>query len=65
MGGLSPFHILVLLVVALLVIGAIVAGVVAAIRASSKPNTPQAGWYPDKEGAMRWFDGQQWTEHTQ
>lgn len=24
-----------------------------------------AGWYPDSEGTVRWWDGSQWTEHTQ
>lgn len=24
-----------------------------------------AGWYPDGTGARRWWDGQQWTAHTQ
>lgn len=23
------------------------------------------GWYPDAQGVMRWFDGNDWTEHTQ
>jgi hypothetical protein len=27
-------------------------------------STP-AGWYDDGHGAMRWWDGAQWTEHTQ
>lgn len=27
-------------------------------------NTP-AGFYPDSTGAMRWWDGSSWTEHTQ
>ncbi|MCK3770654.1 MULTISPECIES: DUF2510 domain-containing protein [Microbacterium] len=25
----------------------------------------QAGWYDDGSGAMRWWDGQQWTEQIQ
>ncbi|MFJ3035569.1 DUF2510 domain-containing protein [Curtobacterium pusillum] len=25
----------------------------------------QAGWYPDAQGTIRWWDGQQWTEQTQ
>lgn len=28
------------------------------------PHTP-AGWYPDAAGVVRWWDGVQWTEHTQ
>ena len=27
-------------------------------------STP-AGWYDDGHGATRWWDGSQWTEHTQ
>lgn len=23
------------------------------------------GWYPDGQGAQRWWDGQVWTEHVQ
>lgn len=30
----------------------------------SGQGTP-AGWYPDGQGAQRWWDGQRWTEHTQ
>jgi hypothetical protein len=28
---------------------------------------PAAGWYPDRNDAdtVRWWDGQQWTDHTQ
>ena len=26
--------------------------------------TPPAGWYPDSTGTVRWWDGEQWTEHT-
>ena len=25
---------------------------------------PPAGWYPDNTGTTRWWDGDQWTEHT-
>jgi len=29
------------------------------------PHSPvPAGWYPDHEGTMRWWDGQAWTSHT-
>ncbi|WP_427869071.1 DUF2510 domain-containing protein [Leucobacter luti] len=28
-------------------------------------NSVQPGWYPDQTGTLRWWDGQQWTEHTQ
>ncbi|GAA3830377.1 DUF2510 domain-containing protein [Nocardioides panacisoli] len=30
----------------------------------NQPTTPP-GWYPDGQGGQRWWDGQQWTEHTQ
>lgn len=30
---------------------------------SEKP--PPAGWYPDGTGTTRWWDGEQWTEHSQ
>lgn len=23
---------------------------------------PPAGWYPDSEGTLRWWDGSKWTE---
>lgn len=31
------------------------------------PTTAPAGWYPDQNqvGMLRWFDGFQWTDHTQ
>jgi uncharacterized Tic20 family protein len=25
-----------------------------------QPRQPPPGWYPDQQGAMRWWDGQQW-----
>lgn len=25
---------------------------------------PPQGWYPDNQGTLRWWDGNQWTEHT-
>lgn len=28
-------------------------------------DTPPAGWYPDAQREMRWWDGNRWTEHTQ
>jgi hypothetical protein len=33
-----------------------------AVAAAGNP----AGWHPDPQGqaALRWWDGQQWTEHT-
>ncbi|HWJ66122.1 MAG TPA: DUF2510 domain-containing protein [Nocardioides sp.] len=30
----------------------------------NQPSTPP-GWYPDGQGGQRWWDGTQWTEHTQ
>lgn len=27
--------------------------------------SPPPGWYPDRQGIRRWFDGQAWTEFTQ
>ena len=29
------------------------------------PENPPAGWYPDDNGSMRWWDGEKWTEHRQ
>lgn len=31
----------------------------------SETQTTPAGWYNDDQGAQRWWDGSQWTEHTQ
>ena len=28
-------------------------------------NTTPPGWYDDGRGALRWWDGAQWTEHVQ
>lgn len=30
----------------------------------NQPSTPP-GWYPDGQGSQRWWDGTQWTDHTQ
>lgn len=30
-----------------------------------EPSTVPAGWYDDGHGFLRWWDGTQWTEHTQ
>jgi uncharacterized Tic20 family protein len=29
-------------------------------QAGHQPGQPPPGWYPDQQGAMRWWDGQQW-----
>lgn len=29
-----------------------------------QPVVVPAGWYPDAQGTIRWFDGFRWTEHT-
>ena len=31
--------------------------------ARDTPGAVPAGWYPDESGALRWWDGTQWTEH--
>lgn len=36
----------------------------ASIDNMSDPNTAPAGWYDDGSGAMRYWDGSAWTEHT-
>jgi Protein of unknown function (DUF2510) len=38
------------------------AGTTAAQAATQTTGTP-AGWYPDPQGAMRWWDGAAWTAH--
>jgi hypothetical protein len=35
--------------------------VIPVIPAQAAPAT-RPGWYPDAEGTVRWWDGQQWTE---
>ncbi len=35
------------------------------IMATPITASPPPGWYPDRAGALRWFDGRQWTEFTQ
>lgn len=34
------------------------------MNSNEKDVTPAAGYYPDQEGVERWWDGEQWTEHT-
>lgn len=65
MGGLSPTHILILLVFAVLLIAGVTGVVMALVRSGGKPQPVTPGWYPDQAGVTRWFDGQRWTEHTQ
>ncbi|WP_280357055.1 DUF2510 domain-containing protein [Nocardia otitidiscaviarum] len=35
------------------------------VMAAPATTAPPPGWYPDSTGALRWFDGRQWTEFTQ
>ncbi|WP_052372132.1 DUF2510 domain-containing protein [Nocardia otitidiscaviarum] len=35
------------------------------VIAAPVATAPPPGWYPDHTGALRWFDGRQWTEFTQ
>jgi hypothetical protein len=72
-GAMSPFHILIILVVVaipVVVIGAIVYAVVASNRKTANYPVGQhsmaPGWYPDpqNQGQRRWFDGARWTEST-
>jgi hypothetical protein len=74
-GGLQPWHVIILLVLFLVVIG-IVLGIVVIVRAVSKPKskTPgivtqsgaAPGWYHDPRDptVMRYFDGRPWTSST-
>ena len=39
-------------------------GVGGIIAGMTDPTTPPAGWYDDGRGALRYWDGTQWTEHT-
>ncbi|AYJ50489.1 DUF2510 domain-containing protein [Rhodococcus sp. P1Y] len=72
MGAVSPFHLLIVLVVVaipVIIIGAIVYAVVNSNKRSPAPQPmPSAapGWYPDPSNPhqRRWFDGVTWTDAT-
>ncbi|WP_433194149.1 DUF2510 domain-containing protein [Nocardia sp. CA-107356] len=63
-------NLLLLVIVALVAVGI---GLVLLIvrggsrRPNHRPPSMTPGWYPDpaNPGVVRWFDGQQWTPHTQ
>ncbi|MEV6429475.1 DUF2510 domain-containing protein [Nocardia sp. NPDC051463] len=66
MGAFSVWHLLILLVVLAIVV------VIVKSRSSARagyqpPTTIAPGWYPDhaNPAVVRWFDGYQWTNHTQ
>ncbi|WP_068165875.1 DUF2510 domain-containing protein [Rhodococcus phenolicus] len=69
---MSPWHVLVLLVLLLGAVGTIAWIVVLLVRATGSntpqlaPTFPQAGWYPDAQEPtiVRYFDGHFWTPHT-
>ncbi|WP_072804108.1 DUF2510 domain-containing protein [Rhodococcoides yunnanense] len=70
---MSPFHVLIILVVVavpVIVVGAIVYAVVSSSRRSANQLVAQPfvapGWYADPQnpGQRRWFDGAQWTDST-
>jgi Protein of unknown function (DUF2510) len=74
MGGLSPWHLVVLLVIFAIIVGIVVLIVRLAkpksVNPHGVPGTPTAaapGWYPDPNDSslMRYFDGRVWTSSTQ
>jgi Protein of unknown function (DUF2510) len=76
MGGLSPWHVVVLLVMFAIIVAAIVGFVVLrlakpkSVNPHGVPGTPTApapGWYPDphESSLMRYFDGRGRTSSTQ
>lgn len=81
MGGLSPWHWLILLAIFAVIVGGIAGAIVLLMKVVSKSNkahpysqradglpaSTAPGWYPDpnQPDLMRYFDGQVWTSSTQ
>jgi hypothetical protein len=75
---LSPWHLVVLLVISAIIVAVIVGFVVLNLRLAKPksvndqgvpgtPSAPAPGWYPDPNDSsrMRYFDGRVWTSSTQ
>ena len=71
MGGFSPWHWLVVLVVLVVLVGVPVLVITLVVKASKSGRPPvpartaAPGWHPDPSNplGLRWFDGTAWTEH--